>query len=341
MARPLRPGVRCRRQRRQRRLLRLRARAARRSTSPRLAVAMTARCGTPARPPRSRARAPAPGWSPGVLTALRAYKPELTPDQAEQLLVVHRRQRRRRHGHQRRRRLPRRRPGRAWSTPTTPRRQPRRPHPGPSRSAPFAPTAACSPASSPSSPRLNAGTARSPSPSPSCPPERSCRPASSAAGTPRPAPSITLTARHWKQIQLRFASIDGEHSHTLTVRPRKLSKNHKNKHHGATDVFSSTKTDAARRPDPDRHQRVAADADRAGHAGTYQVVACHDSTAAPPSRTIPNNSWTQVPASPPTGPRRSCPAHPRDPAEPQRHRRRRPHPRAPRHAGRLRAVLAL
>jgi hypothetical protein len=38
------------------------------------------------------------------------------------------------------------------------------------------------------------------------------------------APSITLRARHWKKIQLRFASIDGEHSHTLTVKPRTLRK---------------------------------------------------------------------------------------------------------------------
>ena len=45
------------------------------------------------------------------------------------------------------------------------------------------------------------------------------------------SPSITLTARHWKKIQLRFASIDGEHSHTLTVRPRTLRKLTPNKHH--------------------------------------------------------------------------------------------------------------
>jgi hypothetical protein len=35
-------------------------------------------------------------------------------------------------------------------------------------------------------------------------------------------PSITVKARHWKRILLRFASIDGEHSHSLIVRPRDL-----------------------------------------------------------------------------------------------------------------------
>ena len=42
--------------------------------------------------------------------------------------------------------------------------------------------------------------------------------------------SITLNAKHWKKIQLRFASIDGEHSHTLTVKPRTLRKLNR-KHH--------------------------------------------------------------------------------------------------------------
>jgi Subtilase family len=41
------------------------------------------------------------------------------------------------------------------------------------------------------------------------------------------SPSITLLAKHWKKIVLRFASIDGEHSHNLTVRPRDL----RNRHH--------------------------------------------------------------------------------------------------------------
>jgi hypothetical protein len=46
-----------------------------------------------------------------------------------------------------------------------------------------------------------------------------------------PSPSITLKIRHWKEIRLRFASIDGEHSHTLTVRPRTLRKLSPEKHH--------------------------------------------------------------------------------------------------------------
>jgi hypothetical protein len=45
------------------------------------------------------------------------------------------------------------------------------------------------------------------------------------------SPSIMLKARHWKTIQLRFASIDGERSDTLTVRPRTLSKLTPKKHH--------------------------------------------------------------------------------------------------------------
>jgi hypothetical protein len=45
------------------------------------------------------------------------------------------------------------------------------------------------------------------------------------------SPSITVKARHWTKLQLRFASIDGEHSHTLTVRPRTLRKLAPNKHH--------------------------------------------------------------------------------------------------------------
>ncbi len=59
-------------------------------------------------------------------------------------------------------------------------------------------------------------------------------------------------------------------------------------------------------------------------AGTYHVLACSNkgSTSAP----IPNNSWTQVPASPPTGLEAfvSCPPQAR---RPRRHRRPRPHPR--------------
>ena len=64
-----------------------RARAARSSISPRWAAAMTARCGTPARRQRSTGSSTSAGLVAGVLTALRAYRPELTPDQAEQLLV--------------------------------------------------------------------------------------------------------------------------------------------------------------------------------------------------------------------------------------------------------------
>jgi hypothetical protein len=45
------------------------------------------------------------------------------------------------------------------------------------------------------------------------------------------SPSITLRAKHWKKIRLRFASIDGEHSRTLTVKPRTLSKLSRKKHH--------------------------------------------------------------------------------------------------------------
>jgi uncharacterized membrane protein len=43
-------------------------------------------------------------------------------------------------------------------------------------------------------------------------------------------PTITLRARHWKKIVLRFGSLDGERSPSLTVRPRNLNKKHKNKH---------------------------------------------------------------------------------------------------------------
>jgi hypothetical protein len=44
------------------------------------------------------------------------------------------------------------------------------------------------------------------------------------------SPSITLRAKHWKKIVLRFASIDGEHSDTLTVRPRDLRNRHHRRH---------------------------------------------------------------------------------------------------------------
>jgi hypothetical protein len=44
--------------------------------------------------------------------------------------------------------------------------------------------------------------------------------------------SITLRPKRWKTIHLRFASIDGEHSHALIVRPRMLRKLAPTKHHG-------------------------------------------------------------------------------------------------------------
>jgi hypothetical protein len=45
------------------------------------------------------------------------------------------------------------------------------------------------------------------------------------------SPSITLKTKRWKRIALRFASIDGERSHTLTIRPRTLRKLTTRKHH--------------------------------------------------------------------------------------------------------------
>jgi hypothetical protein len=45
------------------------------------------------------------------------------------------------------------------------------------------------------------------------------------------SPSITLNARHWKKIRLRLASFDGEHSHTLTVTSRTVRKLASKKHH--------------------------------------------------------------------------------------------------------------
>jgi hypothetical protein len=44
-------------------------------------------------------------------------------------------------------------------------------------------------------------------------------------------PSITLKARHWKKILVRFSGLDGEHSHSLTVRPRTLRRLTAKKHH--------------------------------------------------------------------------------------------------------------
>ena len=41
--------------------------------------------------------------------------------------------------------------------------------------------------------------------------------------------TISLKASHWKKILVRFASIDGERSHTLTVRPSNLSKHHQSR----------------------------------------------------------------------------------------------------------------
>ena len=145
---------------------------------------------------------------------------------------LHRRQRRRRHGHQRRRRLPRRRPGRDGRRLPPPdagaAAHARRPSP----SAPFAPMAACSRARSPSSPPASASTARSPSPLTRCPPERSCRPALSAAGIPRPAPRSRCRAKHWKQIQLRFAS-DRRRALPHAHRPpaRRCASSTPDKHH--------------------------------------------------------------------------------------------------------------
>ena len=79
------------------------------------------------------------------------------------------------------------------------------------------------------------------------------------------------------------------------------------------------------------------------HAGTYQVVACHDFHGGPgePHTFDVNRSWTQIPATPPTGLEAFVvlPTPGQPPA--QRHRRRRPHPRTTRHPGRLRPVLAL
>jgi hypothetical protein len=42
--------------------------------------------------------------------------------------------------------------------------------------------------------------------------------------------SITLRANRWKKIVLRFTSIDGEHSHSLAVRPRDLRNRHHRRH---------------------------------------------------------------------------------------------------------------
>jgi Subtilase family len=44
-------------------------------------------------------------------------------------------------------------------------------------------------------------------------------------------PSITVKARHWKKILLRFSGLDGERSHRLTVRPRTLRKLTAQRHH--------------------------------------------------------------------------------------------------------------
>jgi Subtilase family len=44
-------------------------------------------------------------------------------------------------------------------------------------------------------------------------------------------PSITLKARHWKKILVRFTGLDGEHSHSLTVRPGTLRKLTAHKHY--------------------------------------------------------------------------------------------------------------
>jgi uncharacterized membrane protein len=43
--------------------------------------------------------------------------------------------------------------------------------------------------------------------------------------------SVTLKVKRWKKIILRFGSLDGERSPSLTVRPRDLHKKHKKRHH--------------------------------------------------------------------------------------------------------------